>query len=105
IGGSFTPLFLIVEADSVSGAISELADSKEFGHHIIVNDADLADYDPETCEYSGSGKVIDTDWMSVHGCEGCCIPFKCRYHGEGLPEEGVLPTEFAWNDFDTDEDE
>jgi hypothetical protein len=106
IEGGFTPLFLIVEADSVSDAISELADSKEFGHHIIVNDADLADYAPETCEYSGSGKVIDTDWLSVHGCEGCPMPFPCRYHAESLPDDdGILPTEFSWDDLDSDEDE
>jgi len=105
IEGGFTPLFLIVESDSASDAISELADSEEYGHHIIVDEADLGDYDPETCEYSGSGKVIDTDWLSVHGCEGCSIPFKCRYHGDGLPAEGVLPTEFCWDDLDSDEDE
>lgn len=105
IEGSFTPLFLIVEADSVSDAIDELADSDEFGHHIVVDEADLADYDPETCEYSGSGKVIDTDWLSIHGCEGCPVPFQCRYHGEVLPAEGVLPTEFCWDDLDADEDE
>lgn len=104
IGGGFTPLFLIVEADSASDAISELSDSDEYGHHIVVAEADLADYAPETCEYSGSGKVIDTDWLSIHGCEGCPIPFKSRYHGKGLPAEGVLPTEFSWDAFD-DEDE
>lgn len=105
IEGGFTPLFLIVEADSASDAISELAASEEFGHHIIVDDADLADYDAETCEYSGSGKVIDTDWVSIHGCEGCSIPFKCRYHGVGLPSAGVLPNEFSWDDIDSDEEE
>lgn len=105
IGGGFTPIFLVVEAGSVSDAIEELAESDELGHHIVVAEADLADYDPETCEYSGSGKVIDTDWLSVHGCEGCAIPFKCRYHGEGLPAEGVLPTEFCWDDIDSNEDE
>ena len=105
IGGSFTPLFLIVEADSVSDAIDELADSEEFGHHIVVAEADLGDYDPETCEYSGSGKVIDTDWLSVHGCEGCAVPFACRYHGVGLPSAGILPNEFSWDDIDSNEDQ
>lgn len=84
IGGGFTPLFLIVESDSVSDAIDELADSEEYGHHIVVADDDLGDYDPETCEYSCSGKIIDTDWLSVHGCEGCPVPFACRYHGDGV---------------------
>ncbi len=105
VGGGFVPLFLIVEADSVSDAIDELADSEEWGHEIVVADDDLGDYDPETAEYSGSGKVIDTDWLSVHGCEGCDVPFQCRYHGEGLPAEGVLPTEFCWDSVEADEGE
>jgi hypothetical protein len=33
------------------------------------------------------------------------VPFTCRYHAEGLSAEGVLPTEFCWDDIDTDEDE
>lgn len=105
IEGGFTPLFLIVEADSVGDAIDELADSDEFGHHVVVDDADLADYSEDERQYGPSGQVIDTDWLSVHGCEGCSIPFKCRYHGDGLPAEGVLPTEFCWDDLDADEEE
>lgn len=104
IGGGFTPLFLIVEADSVSDAISELADSEDFGHHIVVDEADLGDYPEDERHYGPSGQVIDTDWLSIHGCEGCAVPFKCRYHGDGLPDEGVLPTEFSWDDIN-DEDE
>jgi hypothetical protein len=30
----------------------------------------------------------------IHGQEGSDSPFPCRYFGDGLPEEGVLPTEF-----------
>lgn len=105
IGGGFTPLFLIVEADCVSDAIDEVCDSDQYGHHIVVDDADLADYPEDDRQYGPSGQVIDTDWLSIHGCEGCSIPFKARYHGEGLPTEGVLPTEFSWDDLDADEDE
>jgi len=104
IGGGFTPLFLIVEADSISDAIDELADSEKWGHEIVVAADQHGDYDPETCEYSGSGKVIDTDWISVHGGEGCPVPFQCRYHGDGLPADGVLPTEFCWEEI-ADEEE
>lgn len=104
IGGGFTPLFLIVEADRVSDAIDELADCEEFGHHILVSDDELGDYDPETAEYSGSGKIIDTDWLSVHGCEGCPVPFPCRYQGAGLAAEGVLPTEFCWDSVEANEE-
>ncbi|WDI39874.1 hypothetical protein [Bremerella sp. P1] len=103
IGGSYTPLFLIVEADSASDAIDELADSEKWGHNIVVDDADLGDYDPETCHYGPSGQVLDLDHLAIHGCEGCDVPFPCRYHGEGLPPEGIDPTEFCWDDFDAEE--
>jgi hypothetical protein len=38
IGGSYSPLFLVVEADSVQDAIAELAENTKFGHHIVVPD-------------------------------------------------------------------
>lgn len=105
IGGSYAPLFLIVEADSASDAIDELADSEKWGHHIVVDEANLGDYDPETCHYGASGQVLDLDHLMVHGQEGKDVPFPCRYHGYGLPTEGVLPTDFCWDDFDADEEE
>ncbi|MCB9951409.1 MAG: hypothetical protein H6824_10550 [Planctomycetaceae bacterium] len=104
IEGGFTPLFLIVEADSASDAINELADSEEFGHHIIVDNADLTDYSDDDRHYGPSGQIIDTDWLSIHGCEGCAVPFSCRYHGDDLPAEGVLPTDFYWDDFGDEEE-
>ena len=81
IGGSYTSVFLVVEANSAS---------VEFGHHIVVDEADLSDYDPETCHYGPSGQVIDLDHLAFHGCEGCDVPFRVRYHGDGLPDGGVL---------------
>lgn len=94
IGGSYWPLFLVVEADSVTDAIDELADHEKYGHNIVVADEDLGDYDPETCNYGSSGQVLDLDHLLIHGQEGAVCPFPCRYFGAGLPEEGVLPTEF-----------
>jgi hypothetical protein len=94
IGGSYTPLFLIVEADSVCDAIDELAEHEKFGHNIVVADEDLGDYDLDTCHYSGAGQVLDLDHLMIHGQEGSDCPFPCRYFGDGLPEEGVVPTEF-----------
>ncbi|MEZ6131188.1 MAG: hypothetical protein R3C59_21145 [Planctomycetaceae bacterium] len=49
-------------------------------------------------------QAIDTDWLSIHGCEGYAVPFSCRYHGNGLPDEGVLPTDFSWDDFGDEEE-
>ena len=94
IGGSYTPLFLIVEANSMSDAIDELADNEKYGHLIIAEDDYLNDYPEDERQYSGSGHVLDLDHLMLYGKEGAHIPFPCRYHGEGLPTEGVLPTEF-----------
>lgn len=97
IGGSYTPLFLIVEADNAQDAIDELADSEDHSHHIVVSDEEVADYDPETCHYGPSGQMVDLDHLMVHGIENSDCPFPCRYHADGLPEEGINPTEFCCN--------
>lgn len=102
VGGCYSPLFLVVEADSASDAIDELADNEQYGHHIVVDEADLGDYDPETSSYGPSGQLIDLDDLMIHGCDGCDVPFHCRYHGDGLPADGVLPADFCWDDCDDD---
>jgi len=102
IGGSYWPLFLIVEGDSAQDAIDELADSEEYGHHIVVADEILGDYPEDERHYGPSGQVIDLDHLAIHGCEGCDVPFPCRYYGSALPDDGVLPTEFCWDDYDTE---
>ena len=98
VSGSYTPLFLIVEADSVQDAIDELADNEQYGHLITVSDEDLGDYDPDDCHYGPSGQVLDLDWLLVHGMEGTDCPFPCRYHGDGLPKDGIAPTDFLRRD-------
>ena len=100
IGGSYSPLFLIVEADSVSDAIDELADNEKHGHLIRVPDEDLGDYDPDDCHYGPSGQVLDLDWLQIHGQEGTDCPFSCRYFGDDLPEEGMLPSDYCNRDDD-----
>ena len=100
IGGSYTPLFLIVEANSMSDAIDELADNEKYGHLIIAEDDYLNDYPEDERQYSGSGHVLDLDHLMIYGQEGADTPFPCRYHGEGLADEGVLPTEFEHVDAD-----
>lgn len=100
IGGSYTPLFLVVEADSAADAIDELASNEKYGHNIIVADDDLADYDPNDCQFGPSGQVLDLDWLEIHGQEGVACPFPCRYYGEGLPTDGMLPGDFWRRDDD-----
>ena len=99
IGGSYTPLFLVVEADNVQSAVEELAES-EYAHLICVSDSDLGDYDPDDCYYGPSGQVLDLDWLQIYGQEGSKTPFPCRYFGDGLPEEGMTPIDYCNRDDD-----
>jgi len=94
IGGSYSPLFLIVEADTVQDAIEELADDERYGHLICVAEEDMADYPEDERHYGPSGQVLDLDHLMIYGQEGSETPFPCRYCGGGLPDEGMLPTEF-----------
>jgi hypothetical protein len=94
IGGSYSPLFLIVEADSMEDAIEELADDERYGHLICVDDGDLDDYPEDERHYGPSGQVLDLDHLMIYGQEGSETPFPCRYYGGCLPDEGMLPTEF-----------
>jgi hypothetical protein len=87
-------LFLVVEADTISDAIDELSDNKTYGHQIHVPDSDLGDYPEDERHYDGSGRVIDLDHVMVHGQEGSDQPFPVKYHGDGLPSEGIDPREF-----------
>lgn len=100
IGGSYWPLFIVVEADSVTDAIDELADDEKYGSNIVIENADLGDYPEEDRHYSGSGKVLDLDHLMIHGQEGANCPWPCTYHGDGLPEEGVSPTDYWRRDDD-----
>ena len=98
IGGSYWPLFLVVEADTITDAIDELAENEKYGHNIVVEDADLGDYPEDDRHYSGTGKVLDLDHLMIHGQDGAERPFPCRYFGDDLPVDGVLPTEFEHQD-------
>src|SRR5688572_2703498 len=77
IGGSYWPLFLVVEADSVSDAIDELADDEKYGHQIVVPETDLDDYPEDQRHYGPSGQVLDLDHLMVHGRERAECPFPC----------------------------
>ena len=100
LGGSYTPLFLVVEADTVSDAIDELSDNERFGHQIHVPDSDLSDYPENDRHYDGNGRVIDLDHLLIHGQERSDVPFPVRYHGDELPAEGIDPRQIS--DWDAD---
>jgi hypothetical protein len=100
LGGSYTPLFLVVEADTISDAIDELSDNATYGHQLHVPDSDLGDYPEDDRHYDGSGRVIDLDHLMVHGQEGSDQPYSVLYYGDGLPSEGIDPREFP--EWDTD---
>ena len=44
LGGSYSSLYVVIEADSMSDAIDELAENEKYGHQIVVADEDLGDY-------------------------------------------------------------
>jgi hypothetical protein len=46
-------------------------------------------------QVSPSGNYYDGESLLVHGDEGADVPFACVYCGDGLPEEGVGPREYA----------
>ena len=99
IGGSMEPIYLVVEAESFCSAIDELADSETHRYHIVVEDDDLDDYDPDECSFGPSGQILDLDWLLLHGDESKAVPFPCRYFGDDLPEDGIDPTdlhEWEW---------
>ena len=91
---SASPQFLIVEANSICDAIDELADNEKYGYQIVVAEEDLGDYSEVERHYSGTGQVLDLDHLMIYGQERSDCPFPCRYFGDGLPEDGVVPTEF-----------
>ena len=100
LGGSYTSLFLVVEADSVSDAFDELSDDETYGHQIHVPESDLGDYPENDRHYDGSGRVIDLDHLMIHGQERSDVPFPVKYHGDELPPEGIDPRHLS--DGDTD---
>lgn len=104
IGGSYSPLFLIVEADSMCSAIDELADNEKYGHLIVVAGEDLADYAPEDCHYGPSGQILDLDHIMAYGEERVDRPFPCRYFGDGLPAEGIEPSELDDHELENEEE-
>ena len=91
LGGSYSSLYLVVEADSMSDAVDELSDNETYGHLIHVPNEDLGDYPEDDRHYDGNGRVIDLDHLLIHGQERSDVPFKVKYHGDGLPAEGIDP--------------
>ncbi|OJW08017.1 MAG: hypothetical protein BGO49_20725 [Planctomycetales bacterium 71-10] len=94
LGGSYTPLFLVIEADTIADAIDVLSDDPLYGPQVHVPDSDLGDYPEDSRQYDGSGRVIDLEHLMVHGREGCDLPFAVKYHADGVPK-GIDPRRFA----------
>lgn len=110
IGCGFSSIFFAVEADSVTDAIDEFSGS-EFGHHILIDDTDLADY-MEDGEFNGyyndGGQPCDLDNCMVHGREypgshkDEYTPWPCVYTGDDLPAEGMTPAQYYRRDDEND---
>ena len=87
IGGSYTPVYYVVEADGLSDIIDELCESKA-GHHIIVEERDLADYPEDSRHYGPNGEVVDLDHFMVYGDESRHVKpaWACRYYHHTQPK-------------------
>ena len=107
IGGCAWPTFVAVEADSVTDAIDELSGNDKYGHNLVVEDADLADY-PEDSRYcNDGGQVLDLDNILIHGEErpghrNEYTPWACVYTGDDLPPEGMTPLAYYRKDDNDD---
>ena len=55
---------------------------------------DIADYNQDEIQYTGSGIPYDNADVTVIGDEGKKQPFKCTYHVEGFDED-ISPLLFA----------
>ena len=104
IGGSYTPLFLVVEADTFSDAIDELSDNPTFGHQIHVPESDLGDYPEDDRHYDGSGRILDLDHLMIHGQERAELPYPVKYHGEGIAEGGIDPRKYGVDPEEAEDD-
>ena len=100
LGGCYTRLWIVVEADSLTDAIDELSDNETYGHQIHVPDSDLGDYPEDDRHFDGSGRVIDLDWLMIYGEEGSDQPYPVKYHGDGLTAEGMNPSLLPESDTD-----
>jgi hypothetical protein len=94
IGGCM-PVWVVVEAGSVSDAIEVLSDDPEFGHAVHVRDEDLAAYPEGERHHDRRGRVIDPERVTVHGRKDADLPYPVRYHDEGFPARGIDPREYA----------
>lgn len=84
----------VVEADNAQDAVEELAESEEYGQSLRLAEPDIADYNQDEIQYTGSGIPYDNADVTVIGDEGKKQPFKCTYHVEGFDED-ISPLLFA----------
>lgn len=93
LGG--VPLWVVVEAGSISDAIEVLSNDPEFGNNVHVLEHDLAAYPEDQREYDRKGRVIDPERVRVHGWDRSDFPYPVRYHDEGFPPKGIDPRRYA----------
>lgn len=83
IGGSYSPIFVVAEADSIEGAINELSGNDKYKHHIIIPPEDFGDYGMSV----SAGDII--------GGRTYDAPCFINLRGEIVPDELAEP---YWND-------
>lgn len=65
----YWPVYFVVEADSATDAMDELAESEEYGHHVRIDEDAYADYGSEFSKGDRVGDVVlDKDsWVDLAG--------------------------------------
>ena len=74
--GAGPPLWVVVEAGSITDAIEVLSDDPEFGYVLHVRERDLGAYPEDERQFDNKGRVIDTDKVRVHGWDRCDLPYR-----------------------------
>jgi hypothetical protein len=84
------PIRLVVEAASIHDALVVLSNDPDFGegfHFVHVQDDDLP--------VDSFHQVPKTQTVRVHGQGHCSCPYPVRYYGEGYPDRGIDPRQYA----------
>jgi hypothetical protein len=71
------PIWVVVEAGSIQEALIVLSNDPEFGDWVYA------------------GRVLDTQYVRIHGQADSDLPYAVRYHSEGYPDQGIDPRRFA----------
>lgn len=83
------PIRLVVEAETAYDALIVLSNDPEWGETITLCPVD----DDDPAIYGGKFFVMQD--VRVHGDPSSLPPYPVRYHGDGYPQQGIHPRQYA----------